>query len=535
MHRLTYQGAVYECHDGETVIEAFLRQGVNIPFSCRNGICHVCLRRSVRGAPPPAARKGLRPTLQERGYFLPCKCVPEADMEIEPPRDADLYSPAIVHVKELLAPDVCRVLLEPATALYYRAGQFINLRRADGLTRSYSLASVPKQDYFLELHVKRMLNGEMSHWVFDVLEAGDEVEIQGPQGGCYYVPGAPEQNLLLVGTGTGLAPLMGIVRDALASRHAGAIHLYHGSGHRSGLYFRESLLDLAQRHANFRYTACISREAAQAGYAHGRAHDVALAVHADLRGWRVYFSGFPEMVYDAQARALRAGAPPSEIIADPYEYKDLRREARTTGAVAATASPSAKETHTNIVPDPEMWAALREGELLSEILTDFYTRVFDDPMLAPYFQNVTKRRLIEKVFLFMRTIFTGEKIYFGERPRNAHNWMVISDEIFDHREELMTSCLRAHGLDEHLVQRWRRIEESFRGDVVKVKPWCKIMEGGVELPLDGYGEAVIDVGTLCDACMREIAPGEKVRYHLRLGTTYCGGCAEPGSASPPAV
>ena len=70
MHRLTYQGAVYECRDGETVIEAFLRQGVNIPFSCRNGICQVCLHRSVHGAPPPMAQKGLRPTLQERGYFI---------------------------------------------------------------------------------------------------------------------------------------------------------------------------------------------------------------------------------------------------------------------------------------------------------------------------------------------------------------------------------------------------------------------------------------------------------------------------------
>jgi len=529
MHRLTYEGVVYECREGETVMEAFLRQGVDIPFSCRNGICQVCLRRSTQNAPPPDAQKGLRPTLKERGYFLPCKCVPRENMEIEPPRDADLYSPAVVHAKELLAPDVCRVLLEPATALYYRAGQFINLRRVDGLTRSYSLASVPREDYFIEVHVKRMPNGEMSRWIFDVLEAGDEIEIQGPQGAGFYAPGAPERNLLLIGAGTGLAPLVGIARDALASGHAGAIHLYHGSGNVDGLYLHEALLELARRHRNFHYTPCVSRgRDAPAGYARGRAHEIAFARHVQLRGWRLYLAGHAEMVQDAQTRALQVGASASDIHADPFAYKDLRRQARVPKAPIV-------EEKTRHAPDPEMWTALGEGDLLSVILTDFYTRVFDDPVLSPYFHGVTKQRLIEKVYQFMRSIFTGEKIYFGERPRNAHNWMVISDETFDHREELMASCLRAHGLAEHLVQRWRRIEESSRGDVVKQKPWNKVMEGGVEIPLDGYGEVAIEVGTLCDGCKGEIAPGEKVRYHLRLGTTYCGGCAKPGSVSCPAA
>lgn len=521
MPRIVYQSMAYECREGETVLDAFLRQGVELPFSCRNGVCQVCLRRCVSGTLPEAAQAGLRPALRALGYFLPCKCVPQTDMEIAPPREADLYSPAVVHSKELLAPDVCRLLLEPATALYYRAGQFINLRRPDGLARSYSLASLPQEDYFLELHVKRMRGGLMSNWIFEELVAGDEVEIQGPLGRCYYVPGAPTQSLLLIATGTGLAPLVGIVRDALRSAHRGDIFLYHGARTLQELYWCERLRELCGRHPNLHFTACVSGSEVPPGAVHGRATDIAFARHPDLRGWRVYLAGSPSMVQAGEEFALRAGAHPERVHADPFLYKERRRRSRDKPTAGAAPRPGER---TLPAPDPEMWAALREGERLIEILTDFYDRVFEDAQLAPYFRGVTKRRLIEKVYSFMRHLFTGEKIYFGDWPRNAHHWMVISDELFDHREQLMEACLRRHGLPEHLIRRWRALEESFRPDVVKAEPWVRVM-AGVELPLDGYGETTVEVGTLCDSCAREIAPGEAVRYHLRLGTTYCADCA----------
>jgi hypothetical protein len=87
----------------------------------------------------------------------------------------------------------------------------------------------------------------------------------------------------------------------------------------------------------------------------------------------------------------------------------------------------------------------------------------------------------------------------------------------------MESCLRRHGLAQPLIERWLAIEESARPDIVKTKPWKRVV-GGVEQPIEGFGEARLEVGTLCDACMREIAPGEQVRYHRFLGATYCGNC-----------
>ena len=178
----------------------------------------------------------------------------------------------------------------------------------------------------------------------------------------------------------------------------------------------------------------------------------------------------------------------------------------------------------DLKPDAELWAALREGEGLTEILTDFYGKVYADARLAHFFEGVTRQRAIEKQYSFLRQIFTGEPIYFGERPRNAHNWMVISDELFDYREALMEGCLRSYGLPEHLIVRWRRVEEVFRKQIVKAKPFGKKIRG-VEIPFEGYESMELLVGSLCDGCEEALEPGTVIHYHRRTGKSYCPACS----------
>ncbi len=328
MTKISFKGVAYDCSGSETVLQTLRRHDVAVSYSCTSGICHTCLLRSRRGLIPETAQRGLKDTLRQRGYFLACLCVPQCDMELAPPRDVDLFGPAVVHRKERLAPNICRLLLETATTLDYQAGQFINLRRTDGLMRSYSLASIAQQDYFLELHVKRMLSGRMSNWIFDHVEAGDEIDVQGPNGTSYYMPGQPNQNLLLIGSGTGLAPILGIARDALDSGHRGNIYLFHGSRHAHGLYLQDSLYRLAERHTNLHYTPCVSGRDVPAGYAAGRAHDIAFAKHSDLTQWRIFLCGAPPMVHAAQKAASLAGASLADIYSHPFEVADLRRKPR---------------------------------------------------------------------------------------------------------------------------------------------------------------------------------------------------------------
>ena len=327
MARLTLEGTAYECGADETVLDALLRQGVEVPYSCRNGVCLTCVMRTDSPGVPGRARHDIRETLRHQGYFLPCVCVPQGDLALEFPHDASVYGRAVVAAVEALAPDIVRVALGAATPLYYHAGQFINLRRSDGLVRSYSLASVPSLDDGLILHVKYHSGGQMSGWIRDDLRAGEDVEFQGPNGDCFYVQGRGDQPMLLVGTSTGLAPLWGIARDALAAGHTGPIHLYHGSREADGLYLHEALADLARRHENFHYVPCVSGDAVE-GRRPDRADRAALSDHRDLSGWRVFLCGAPPMVTGARKMAYLAGASMGDIHVDPYEIRDLRHESR---------------------------------------------------------------------------------------------------------------------------------------------------------------------------------------------------------------
>ncbi len=174
-------------------------------------------------------------------------------------------------------------------------------------------------------------------------------------------------------------------------------------------------------------------------------------------------------------------------------------------------------------PKPELWAALGQGALLTEILTDFYNRAFEDPQLAPFFEGTTKPWIVQKQYSFLRSKFTGENIFFGHRPRNAHHWMVISNELFDHRAAMMEDCMRRAGLAEHFIAQWMEVEEVFRKQIVKAQPIPRKLSG-VALPLDGYGSIEVAVGSLCDGCTGAIDAGATAHYHLRTGVMYCQQC-----------
>ena len=329
MATVHYYNRAFDCAEGQTILDVLLENGQDIPYSCKMGVCVTCIMQVEAGDVPKNSQDGLRDALIAQGHFLPCVCEPQNDVHITKIEDQDLYSPAVVQQIDQITNDVCRIFLKPTTPLYYHAGQFINLRREDGLSRSYSLASVPSKDERLEFHIKRLARGEMSNWLLDDLKVGDHLGLQGPIGNCFYHPGRPDQNMLLIGNGNGLAPLIGIARDALSSGHSGAIKLYHGSRTLAGLYLSEELRVLESEHDNFEFTPCISLEPSPEGYRQGRANDIAFSELADLKEWRVFLCGYPPMVHSAKDRALAIGASMADIYTDPYELKDLRKEPRS--------------------------------------------------------------------------------------------------------------------------------------------------------------------------------------------------------------
>jgi len=273
---------------------------------------------AVKGNVPASAQVGLKPTLQKQGYFLACLCKPENDLEIAlPGEDVKHHYQAKVLEKTFLADEIFRLRLSRDPSFDYYAGQFISIYQSDELIRSYSLASIPGDDY-LELHIRYLVNGKMTTWLKDQVNCGDQLKIDNAVGDCFYLDDNLQKEMLLIGTGTGLAPLYGIVRDALSKGHKGAIHLYHGSQSSNGIYLEDELRALAAQYINFKYTPCVSGAAPQPQYMHGRANEIALESHPNLKGWKIFLCGHPDMVANTKRKAFLAGASLSDIFSDPF-------------------------------------------------------------------------------------------------------------------------------------------------------------------------------------------------------------------------
>ena len=307
----------FDWASGESLLECLERHGVDVPSSCRSGACHSCLVKVVEGPISPVAQLGLKETWKQQNLCLSCVSTEAHDLTVAL-SDASVQVRAKVKAKQHLGRDVVRLTLEPLTPFNFRAGQFVNLTRpSDGLTRSYSVASL-EADGVVELHVRVVPNGKMSQWVFGALQPGHEVALRGPTGDCFYAEGRPDQPLVLVGTGTGLAPLVGVARDALGRKHRGSITLIHGGRTPEDLYLDVELRKLMRAHPNFRYLPVLSGESQVPGVAHGHVDRVLTEQFSSLAGFRAFLCGSPKMVRDVKALVYKQGCSLDDILADAF-------------------------------------------------------------------------------------------------------------------------------------------------------------------------------------------------------------------------
>jgi NAD(P)H-flavin reductase len=221
---------------------------------------------------------------------------------------------------------VLRVELSVPEGFEYRAGQFLQVERAGGVMRPYSIASLPGSPH-LELHVALWAGGAMSQWLRTA--TGQPVTLRGPFGECFYLEREPERPLLLAGTGTGLAPLLGVTRAALAAGHRGPIHLYHGSTSAAGLYLWSELGELVAAAPQLRVLgsvlptpgepqpAAAAPEARQA-LRYEPLDRLILDDPLDCFACRVYLCGDPELVQRLRKRVYLCGAPLARIHCDPF-------------------------------------------------------------------------------------------------------------------------------------------------------------------------------------------------------------------------
>jgi CDP-4-dehydro-6-deoxyglucose reductase len=323
-------GQDFTVEGGETVLAGALRAGLNLPHSCKGGHCASCIARIVSGeiAYPGGLPAGITAEEATAGLALLCQARALSDLQVEarevrPAPDVEVKSlPCRIERKERIAPDVMAVFLRlPAVEeLHYRAGQYLDIMLSEGRRRSFSIASAPADGRLLELHVRRASTTGFTAQLFESLRPGALLRIEGPLGQFWLRAESPRP-ALMVGGGTGYAPLRAMLRQLVATGDRRPVTLYWGAGEIDGLYEHEWLRTLESERPGFRYCPVLSDAAtATVDVRTGLVHEAMLADHPGLSGFDVYASGPPAMIEAIRARSAAAGLPREQLHFDSFDY-----------------------------------------------------------------------------------------------------------------------------------------------------------------------------------------------------------------------
>jgi NAD(P)H-flavin reductase len=293
---------------GSNLLDALNQAGVTVPYSCRAGSCHACLVHCVQGLPSDSRPDALSDEQRRLGWRLACQCQVVEDLHVEtfdPVRDG---LPATVSGLDWLSSSVLRLRLQPQRPLRYRAGQHLVLWAAGQIARPYSLASLPEDDRFLEFHLDCRHPGQFSDAARQ-LQLGDPMRLGELRGGAlHYDPDWQQRPLWLLAAGTGLAPLFGILREALRQDHQGPIRIIHLAHDSSEHYLAKPLAALAANRAQLSVELWTGAELT-----------AALAqLRLVSRQTQALLCGHPDSVEAFARRLYLAGLPRNQLLADVF-------------------------------------------------------------------------------------------------------------------------------------------------------------------------------------------------------------------------
>jgi CDP-4-dehydro-6-deoxyglucose reductase len=322
----------FQVRQGESVLAAALRQGVMLPYSCKNGTCGSCKGLLQSGEVhypfhPPLA---LERNDFADGYALLCQAEPVEDLvlevrEIEAVRDIQVRMlPARVVEKSLLSKNVVRLRLRlPASQrLQFLAGQYVDMLLAGGKRRAFSIASCPSLENEIELHIRHVEGGDFTGHVFSDLQERDILRFEGPLGNFFVRNDAPDRPMIMMGGGTGFAPLKSMIESLLDHGDRREIHLYWGARSSDELYLDELPQRWSREHRHIHYRRALSEsaEASDGSAFHGLVHEAVIADHPDLAEFDVYMSGPPAMIESAKKVFSEHGLPEDRLFYDSFEF-----------------------------------------------------------------------------------------------------------------------------------------------------------------------------------------------------------------------
>ena len=326
-------GRVFSVDRDEPILTAAIRQGVGLPYGCKDGACGSCKCRLLEGRVIHGAHqaKALSAEEEAAGWTLTCQATPQTDVVLEARTVAGAGDFAIrkmpTRVTTLTrpAPDVAILQLQlPANdRLQYRAGQYVEFILRDGSRRSYSMATAPHIQLDkpgIELHIRHLPGGKFTDHVFSAMKEKEILRIEGPFG-SFFLREESTKPMILLASGTGFAPVKAIIEQLQHIGSQRVAHLYWGCRGRADLYLHDWALAAAGTLPNLHYIPVLSEPRPEDGWTGrtGLVHQAVMHDFPNLLQHQVYACGAPIMVESAQHDfVVKCGLPDDEFYADAF-------------------------------------------------------------------------------------------------------------------------------------------------------------------------------------------------------------------------
>jgi naphthalene 1,2-dioxygenase ferredoxin reductase component len=313
---------VIRVEPGVSLLAALQAAQVPISHSCMAGRCGTCRCKVLEGEVLDGQGEQQRPLDGLHAHVLACRSyvtspctieIPEPDEVVVHP--ARIVKATVVAIDDL-AHDIRRLVLRPAKPLAFSPGQYAQLQFTPELSRPYSMAGLCS-DGELEFHVRLVPQGLVTSYIAGTLKPGDTVRVSGPLGSAY-LRRKHDGPMLCVAGGTGLAPVLSIVRGAISGGMRHPIHLYVGARSPKDLYGLEWLAQLQREHGALTVHRVVATGAGGPTQRSGLVTDAIAHDLPSLVGWRAYLCGSPPMVEAATLLVGRQGLAAEHIHADAF-------------------------------------------------------------------------------------------------------------------------------------------------------------------------------------------------------------------------
>jgi ferredoxin-NAD(P)+ reductase (naphthalene dioxygenase ferredoxin-specific) len=309
-------------HAGANLLEALRQHEIPLSYSCMAGRCGTCRCKVVAGDVLDSGQEIQRPLTASDRYVLACQTtlIGPCTIEIPEPDEVVVHPAKIIKATvtsiEDMTHDIKRLRLRPAKPLEFSPGQYAHLQFTPEHIRPYSMAGLCT-DGELEFHVRLVSGGRVTGYIANSLKVGHAVRVSGPLGTAY-LRQKHTGPMLCVAGGTGLAPILSIVRGAVDAGMSNPIHLYFGVRSPRDIYGMPWLQELERAHPNLNAHVVVTAGADDAAQRAGLVTDAVEQDWASLEGWRAYLCGAPPMVEAATLLVKSKGIEPERIYADAF-------------------------------------------------------------------------------------------------------------------------------------------------------------------------------------------------------------------------